>query len=66
MIQEFEKIDRDAHSRCIAPWTEPTEKIPMHPDDFNALLAWITAKRYHEKDLEKSFVERPVYSMIIG
>ena len=26
----------------------PTEKIPMHPDDFNALFAWIKAKRSHE------------------
>lgn len=43
-----------------------TEKIPMHPDDFNALLAWNTAKRFHETDLEKSFAKRPGYSWIIG
>jgi hypothetical protein len=29
-----------------------TEKNPMHPDDFNALLAWITAKRFHETAVE--------------
>lgn len=23
-------------------------KEPMHPDDFNALYAWVTAKRCHE------------------
>jgi hypothetical protein len=26
-----------------------TEKIPMHPDDFNGLLAWIMAKQHNEK-----------------
>jgi len=24
------------------------EKMPMHPDDFRALHAWVTAKRLHE------------------
>jgi hypothetical protein len=23
-------------------------KEPMHPDDFKALSAWVTAKRFHE------------------
>jgi hypothetical protein len=37
------------------------EKKPMHPDDFAALLAWVTAKRFHELVLEKTFAEMPVY-----
>jgi hypothetical protein len=38
----------------------------MHPDDFSALLAWITAKRYHELVLGKTHAEKPVYYRILG
>jgi hypothetical protein len=34
-----------------------TGKMPMHPDDSAALLAWITAKRFHEIGCEKSLTE---------
>ena len=37
----------------------------MHPDDFSALLAWITAKRFQEMDRAKT-AETPVYYGIIG
>ena len=30
-----------------------TEPVRMHPDDYSALLAWITAKRFHELVSEK-------------
>jgi len=66
MEQDSGKNDIARHSGHVVQWTGPTEKIPMHPDDFNALLIWITAKRFHETDLEKSFAERTVYSSIIG
>jgi hypothetical protein len=36
-----------------------SEKVPMHPDDFAALLSWITAKRFHETGIEKAFRENP-------
>ena len=42
------------------------EKKPMHPDDFAAHLAWVTAKRFHELVLEKTFAEMPVYYRGIG
>jgi hypothetical protein len=31
-----------------------SERVPMHPDDFAGLLAWTTAKRFHETGPEKS------------
>ncbi len=41
------------------------EKKPMHPDDFAAHLAWVTAKRFHELVLKKTFAD-PVYCRFIG
>jgi hypothetical protein len=66
MEQEFEKTRQLAHPVSRVQWTDPVEKTPMHPDDFNALLAWITAKRFHEVSLEKTFAEKPVFNHIIG
>ena len=43
-----------------------SEKVPMDPDDFAALLSWITAKRFHEKGIGKTYREKPVYFGIIG
>jgi hypothetical protein len=34
---------------------DDTEKMPIHPDDFEAHLAWVTAKRYHEMAVKKDF-----------
>lgn len=42
------------------------EKKSMHPDDFKAHLAWVTAKRFHELVLEKTFAEMPVYNRFPG
>ena len=66
MEQDFEKNIFGSHCQQMKQWTGPNEKIPMHPDDFNALLAWITAKRFHETGDEKSCTERPVYSHFLG
>ncbi len=35
----------------------PAEKIPMHPDDSAALLAWVTAKRFHEYAFGRRFAQ---------
>jgi len=43
-----------------------TEPVPMHPDDSEALLAWITAKRFQEQVLKETFAEKPVFYRIIG
>ncbi|MGD0079344.1 MAG: hypothetical protein ABSB80_01695 [Methanoregula sp.] len=43
-----------------------SEKVPMHPDDFAALLSWITAKRFHETGIGETYREKPVYFGIIG
>lgn len=32
----------------------PGESVPLHPDDFEAHLAWIMAKRFHEMVLKKA------------
>ena len=42
------------------------EKKPMHPDDFKAHLAWVTAKRLHEIVDENVFTEKPVRYQIVG
>ena len=45
---------------------EPIEQEAMHPDDFNAHLAWVTAKRFHEMVLKETSTEKPVYYRNIG
>ena len=42
------------------------ETIPMHPDDYEAHLAWIIAKRFHELVLKETFLEKPVYYRFVG
>jgi hypothetical protein len=42
------------------------ETVPMHPDDFEAHLAWIMAKRFHELVLNETFLEKTVYYRIVG
>ena len=53
----------------VLPWgqkQERSEKEPMHPDDFEAHLAWITAKRCHEQVTEKPFPDSVVFYRILG
>ena len=45
---------------------EYIEKKPMHPDDFKAHLAWVTAKRFHDIVPERAFAEETVRYQIIG
>jgi len=45
---------------------EDIEQVPMHPDDFSALLEWVTAKRFHELVLKKTFAEVPAYYRFPG
>lgn len=55
MDQDSGKNDNARLSGHVVQWIGQTEKIPMHPDDFNALHAWNTAKRFHETGVEKAF-----------
>jgi hypothetical protein len=66
MEQILENNEKSEQCRSVKPWAGSIEKIPMHPDDFNALHAWITAKRFNETAVEKNFGERPVSSWISG
>ncbi len=50
----------------IQPSRDHTERVPMHPDDYKAHLAWITAKRLHELVLKETFPEKSIYRRIIG
>lgn len=36
----------------MSVYDEHLKKLPMHPDDFTAHLAWVTAKRFHEHVLK--------------
>ena len=45
---------------------KPVDQVPMHPDDFEAHLAWITAKRIQELVLKETFAEKPVYYRLVG
>jgi hypothetical protein len=38
----------------------------MHPDDFEAHLAWISAKRFSEVVLKETHAEKTVYYRIVG
>ena len=42
----------------------PIEHLPMHPDDFEAHYAWVTAKRSQDLFLKESRAEKPVQSHI--
>lgn len=50
----------------MQPPRNHTEMVPMHPDDFEAHLAWIMAKRFHELVLKETFPEKSVYYRIVG
>jgi hypothetical protein len=65
-MEQYTGNNNDRRSGHKGQRTGMTEKIPMHPDDFNALLAWIRAKRSHETEFEKSLQERPVYDFEKG
>ncbi len=52
--------------RHMMQWTLPGEKTPMHPDDYSALHAWITARRFHETVTEGGMDERRVFPWVIG
>jgi len=60
--------DQKGTSPCYAMRysEELVEQVPMHPDDFEAHLAWVTAKRFHEQAMGKTFSEKPVYFRILG
>jgi len=45
---------------------EVKEQIIMHPDDYEAHLAWVIAKRFHEMVLKETFGEKPVTFQLIG
>jgi hypothetical protein len=66
MEQTLETNDPAAQYRHVKQWVGSIEKIPMHPDDFSALHAWITARRFSETAGEKNFGERPVSSWMSG
>ncbi len=50
----------------MQPARNHTEMVPMHPDDYEAHLAWIIAKRFHEVLLKETFPEKSVYCRIVG
>jgi hypothetical protein len=55
-------------ARCqgIDPSRDNAETVPMHPEDFRAQLAWITAKRISEMVLKETPGEKTVYYRIVG
>jgi hypothetical protein len=42
----------------VQPSRNQNEIVPMHPDDFGAHLAWITAKRFSESARREPFAEK--------
>ena len=43
-----------------------SEPGPMHPEDFRAHLAWVTAKRCEEQGMGKIHSEYPAYCRRLG
>lgn len=66
MIRFLKERNRSQRAPIKSPSRDHTESVPMHPDDYEAHLAWITAKRFHELLLKESFPEKSVYYRIIG
>jgi hypothetical protein len=54
MEPDFEKNDTIINSGHAVHWTELAEKIPMHPDDFNALLYGSQPKDSMKRALRKA------------
>jgi hypothetical protein len=50
----------------MQPAGESVEKVPMHPDDFDAHLAWVIAKRFHELVMKETCAEKTLCRRIIG
>lgn len=44
----------------------PVQNRVMHPDDFEAHMAWVTAKRFHERIMNETFGEKAVYFRVLG
>lgn len=42
------------------------EHTPMHPEDYEAHFAWVTAKRFQELVRHERPAEKPVYYRILG
>jgi hypothetical protein len=59
-------LKKDASCTGARKTDVPNEPEPMHPDDFTAHLAWVTAKRFHETGLGQTFAEKPAFYKIIG
>jgi hypothetical protein len=63
IIQEQENPDLSEDSRASGICAG---KKPMHPDDFEAHLAWVNAKRIYDYVHEKTLSEKPVGHWMIG
>jgi hypothetical protein len=57
MMNVTDEPKNPTHAPGLHPSGDPAETIPMHPDDFEAHLAWITAKRFSEPVLKDSPAE---------
>jgi hypothetical protein len=54
-MQVLKKMDLIENVALCSLWGE---RKPMHPDDFAAHHAWVTARRVREIEPENTFVER--------
>jgi hypothetical protein len=53
MMNHLEERKIPVRSQGPNPFSDNAETVPMHPEDFKAHLAWITAKRLSELVLKK-------------
>jgi hypothetical protein len=61
-----EKIKIQTRAAGMQLSKDHIETIPMHPDDFEAQLAWIMAKRFHEMIVKETSPEKTGNCRIIG
>jgi len=66
MMNQPEERKYPTRSRGIDPSRDNAGTVPMHPEDFRAQLAWITAKRFSEIVLKETPAEKTVYYRIVG
>jgi hypothetical protein len=65
-MQWIKENETQNPTRGIKISGDNTEIKPMHPEDFRAHLAWVTAKRSQELVRQEMVTEKPVYYRFIG
>jgi hypothetical protein len=65
-MSPYQERKMPIHAPRLPASRENQQTVRMHRDDFEAHLAWIMAKRFHELVLKENFPEKTLYYQIVG